>query len=60
MKTTTRTTNNLGLILEFLWAIIILGGITYLVFWKDASGWLYLGLLLANTSINSKKVDVKE
>ena len=33
-------------ILKFVWASVVLGTCTYLVFWKEASGWWYLLAIL--------------
>jgi hypothetical protein len=33
-------------ILKFVWAAAVLGTCTYLVFWKEASGWWYLLALM--------------
>jgi membrane protein YdbS with pleckstrin-like domain len=42
MKKTIKKSTQLDNILGFTWALIIVIGCTYIVFWKGASGWWYL------------------
>jgi hypothetical protein len=61
MKTTIRETNSLGIFLEFMWAIFIVGGTAYQVFEKGHSGWWFLlALAVASTSISTKKTVVEQ
>jgi hypothetical protein len=48
-------------LIVFLWVMFLIGGCTYLVFWKDASGWWYvLAILLASTAQTSYARELKE
>lgn len=57
MKTTTTESTTLDNIIGFIWAIVIVFGCSYLVFWKEESPWWFLlALLLLNVSVYHKKV----
>lgn len=40
--TSRNTALSICLVCDFFWSFGILGACTYLVFWKDCSGWWYL------------------
>jgi hypothetical protein len=48
--------STLHTLIAAIWTLTIIGGCTYLVFWKDASGWWYLlaMLFLPNGCENKK------
>lgn len=57
-KKTIRETNTVGIVLEFLWAVLVIGGCAYLVFFKGASGWWFvLAVIIAQASISTKKTE---
>lgn len=57
-KKTIRETNTVGIILEFLWGVFVIGGCSYLVFFQGASGWWFvLAVIIANVSISTKKTE---
>ena len=43
------------LIAKFLWYALIFCVFTYIIFWKDASGWWYLFMLLIGGDLRSEK-----
>ena len=49
------------MILEWLWAVIVLIGTTYLVFWVGISGWWYLlSCYLMTFTLSKKKVEIED
>lgn len=46
-------------ILRFIWFIVVYGTCTYLVFWKDASGWWYLLAIVIASGISFKFAEAK-
>ncbi len=61
MKKTIKKSTQLDNIMSFIWAIGIIGGCTYLVFWKEASGWWYLlALLLCSADVYYYKETIEE
>lgn len=61
MKTITKKTNTVGIILDFMWGSLVLVGTTYLVFFKGINPWWYLlALLLMSASFLTEKIEVIE
>lgn len=53
--TKSTTTDN---IIGFLWALLVFGTFTYLIFWREASGWWYLlAGALSYTSVWHEKIE---
>lgn len=61
MKKTIKKSTQLDNILCLIWALIIIVGCTYIVFWKGASAWWYvLALALASGDLYYYKETIEE
>lgn len=61
MKNITTESSIIGNILEFIWAVGIIFGCAYLVFWKGESAWWFvLAIFLANVSVNKSKTVITD
>ena len=61
MKRVIKKSSQLDNVLSFLWAVVIIVGCTYLVFWKGVSAWWYvLALALLNVDVYYYKETIEE
>lgn len=61
MKTQVIESTTIDNIIVLLWAVFIISGCSYLVFWRNESGWWFiLAILLLSASVYHKKVTTEQ